>query len=103
VTDSISDVEGFIKARKSPEYFNNYHKPLCFNLGQGGETENFTMDINDMKEYLKAAAVGYAHMETAEIFAEHILRNYSPEQQSTFGSNIIEQAYNLLRSRTENQ
>ena len=52
-----------------------------------------------MEAYLLDKASGYAKMDTAELFAGHVLRNYSPEQKAELGHNDIEAAYNLLRSR----
>ena len=52
-----------------------------------------------MESYLLEKASGYAHMDTAEIFAAHVLRNYSFEQQAALGRDSIEAAYRLLRSR----
>ena len=53
----------------------------------------------DIEAYLLDKASGYANMDTAEIFACHVLRNYSPEQQSELGGDSVEAAYNLLRMR----
>ena len=53
----------------------------------------------EMEAYLLEKARGYAKMDTAELFAVHVLRNYSPEQQAKLGSDAVEAAYFLLRSR----
>lgn len=52
-----------------------------------------------MEQYLSEKASNYANMDTAEIFAQHVLRNYSYEQQAEMGSDCVEAAYRLLRSR----
>ena len=53
----------------------------------------------DIEAYLLEKAQNYANMGTAELFAAHVLRNYSPLQQAELGSDAVEAAYNLLRER----
>ena len=52
-----------------------------------------------MSAYLLEKASAYANMDNAEVFASHVMRNYSPAQQAELGRDSVEAAYRLLRSR----
>ena len=55
-----------------------------------------------MKEHTEIRAFLSARADVYGIpvddFAEHVLRNYSLNQRSTYGANPIEQAYNVIQN-----